>query len=135
MINITRNYENNSAEVTQYRFLADPTQPRKLTDTDEPCWWVPLSYTTEQELDFNSTEPKEWLECDKINKPIVREIFDLPEKDEWILFNIQLSGLYKVRYDTHNWNLLIKQLTGPEYQKISTLNRAALINDALDLAW
>lgn len=135
MINITRNYDNNSAVVTQYRFLADPSQPKKLSDTDKPCWWVPLSYTTEEELDFNTTEPKTWLECDKANKPIIKELIDLPERDEWVIFNIQLAGLYKIRYDEHNWNLLIKQLTGPEYEKISTLNRASLINDALDLAW
>lgn len=135
IVNVTRNYENNSAIVTQYRFLIEPSVSRKLSDSDAPCWYVPLSYTTEQELDFNTTEPKTWLQCDSENKPIEKEIFDLPEDDEWILFNIQLAGLYKVRYDENNWNLLIKQLTGPEYLKISTLNRAALINDALDLAW
>lgn len=135
IVNITRNYGNNSAIVTQYRFLIEPSESRKLSDSDVPCWYVPLSYTTEEELDFNTTEPKTWLQCDAENKPIEKEIFDLPESDEWILFNIQLAGLYKVRYDENNWNLLIKQLTGPEYLKISTLNRAALINDALDLAW
>lgn len=135
IVNVTRNYKNNSAEVTQHRFLKNPMQPKKLMDNDNPCWWVPLSYTTEQELDFNTTEPKTWLECNSTNQPISKEIFDLPEDDEWVIFNVQIAGLYKIRYDEHNWNLLIKQLSGPEYEKISTLNRAALINDALDLAW
>lgn len=135
IVNVTRNYENNSAIVTQYRFLKNPAQPKKLSDSEHPCWWVPLSYTTEEELDFNTTEPKTWLECNNNNQPIQKELIDLPEKEDWIIFNIQVSGLYKIRYDEHNWNLLIKQLSGPEYDKISTLNRAALINDALDLAW
>lgn len=135
IVNVTRNYENNSAVVTQYRFLKNPYKPKKLMDSESPCWWVPLSYTTEQELDFNTTEPKTWLECDTDSQPIHKELIDLPESDEWIIFNINMAGLYKIRYDEHNWNLLIKQLSGPEYQKISTLNRAALINDALDLAW
>lgn len=135
IVNVTRNYQNNSAVVTQYRFLKNPYKPKKLMDSERPCWWVPLSFTTEQELDFNTTEPKTWLECDTDNQPIYKELIDLPEEDEWIIFNIQMAGLYKIRYDEHNWNLLIKQLSGPEYEKISTLNRAALINDALDLAW
>lgn len=134
IITITRNYENNSAEVRQHRFFSDPSQT-KAVNLNNPCWWVPLSYTTEQELDFNTTEPKTWLECDENNVAIDKEIIDLPEKDEWVLFNVQLAGLYKVRYDEKNWNLLIEQLIGSEFEKINTLNRAALINDALDLAW
>lgn len=135
IVNVTRNYENNTAIITQYRFLKNPAQPKKLTDNENPCWWVPLSYTTEEEVDFNTTEPKTWLECDNNNQPIFKELIDLPENNEWIIFNVQMAGLYKIRYDEHNWNLLIKQLSGPEYDKISTLNRASLINDALDLAW
>lgn len=134
IITVTRNYNNNSAEVVQRRFLTDST-PTKLSDNDSPCWWVPLSFTTEQQLDFNTTEPKEWLECDENNVAVKKELIDLPEPDEWILFNVQISGLYKVQYDDRNWDLLIEQLTGPEHEKIATLNRAELINDALDLAW
>lgn len=134
IIIVTRNYNNNSAEIVQRRFLTDPTQP-KLTDNENPCWWVPLSFTTGEELDFNTTEPKAWLECDVNGVAVAKELIDLPEPDEWILFNVQISGLYKVKYDEKNWNLLIEQLTGSEYGKIATLNRAELINDALDLAW
>lgn len=134
IITITRNYNNNSAEIAQRRFLTDPSQP-KLSDGENPCWWVPLSFTTGQELDFNTTEPKAWLECDENGVAVAKELIDLPEPDEWIIFNVQISGLYKVKYDERNWDLLIEQLTGSEYQKIATLNRAELLNDALDLAW
>lgn len=133
IITVTRDYEKNSAEVRQQRFLTEKS-PGKAP-FKETCWWVPLSYTTAQELNFNTTEPKTWLECDNQNDPISKELIDLPLDDEWIIFNIQISGLYKVKYDEKNWDLLIKQLTGPELEKISVLNRAALINDALDLAW
>lgn len=134
VVNVTRNYEKNTAEVTQNRFFKNPEQTEESSD-DNPCWWVPLSYTTEQELDFNTTEPKTWLECDENNQPIQKQIADLPEGNEWIIFNIQIAGFYKVNYDEHNWNLLIEQMHGPEYEKISTINRAALISDAFDLAW
>lgn len=133
IITVTRNYKNNSAEVTQHRFLNEPTATR--ASDKEPCWFVPLSYTSNQQLDFNTTEPRDWLECDEKNQMIRKELVDLPEEDEWVIFNVQISGLYKVRYDNKNWELLIQQLTGPEFDRISTLNRAELINDALDLAW
>lgn len=120
--------------MTQHRFFKNPAQTEE-SSAENPCWWVPLSYTTEQELDFNTTEPKTWLECDENNQPIQKQIVDLPEGDEWIIFNIQIAGFYKVNYDEHNWNLLIEQMHGPEYEKISTMNRAALISDAFDLAW
>lgn len=136
IVNITRNYENNSAKVNQYRFLLKPNKTRKLSsDRDAPCWYVPLSYTTEQELNFNRTEPKTWLQCDSENKSIEREIVNLPEHDTWVLFNIKLSGIYRVTYDENNWNLLTRQLMGPDYSKIPALNRAALLNDAFSLAW
>lgn len=134
IITVTRNYENNTATIVQRRFLSDPSS-NKLTDSENPCWWVPLSYTTAQIADFNTTEPKAWLECDANGVAVTKELIDLPEDDEWILFNVQISGLYKVKYDERNWNSLIEQLTGTEYDKIATLNRAELINDALDLAW
>lgn len=135
IINITRNYENNSAKINQYRFLLEPNKTRKLSDRDGPCWYVPLSYTTEQELNFNRTEPKTWLQCDSDYKSIENEIVDLPEHDKWIIFNIKLSGIYRVTYDDNNWNLLTRQLIGPDFSKIPTLNRATLINDAFSLAW
>lgn len=134
MITVTRNYENNTALLKQHRFFMDPEKTKSELD-DSSCWFVPISYTTAQESDFNTTMPQTWLECTNQNEAIDKELVDLPENDEWILLNIQMSSLYKVRYDTHNWDLLIKQLTSPEYDRIATLNRAELINDALDLAW
>ena len=52
---------------------------------------------------------------------------------DWIIGNIQHSGFYRVNYDDENWKLLINQLD-TDYQQIDEINRAALIDDANNLA-
>ena len=47
----------------------------------------------------------------------------------WNLF----PGYYRVNYDERNWKLIIKQLL-EDHTKINVINRAQLINDALNLA-
>lgn len=134
IVTVNRSYTDGSALITQKRYLADTVRARSDT---EQCWWVPLSYTTSEELDFNSTHPKSWLrcKCKDTHISIPETVKDLPDETKWVVFNIEMSGLYKVKYDTKNWNLLIAQLAGPDYNKISSINRAQLIDDALDLAW
>lgn len=134
IVTVNRNYENGTALVSQKRYLADTVQLR--SDTDH-CWWVPLSYTSTEELDFNNTQPESWLKCKSNDKNVAlpETLEDLPDETEWVVFNIEMSGLYKVKYDTKNWDLLIAQLSGPNYNQISSINRAQLIDDALDLAW
>ncbi len=122
--------------MTQKRHWADTTEAGLDT---EHCWWVPLSYTSSDASYFNNnyTQPESWLKCIGSDKNIAvpSTLQHLPDETEWIVFNIDMSGLYKVQYDTKNWELLISQLSGPNYNAISSSNRAQLIDDALDLAW
>jgi aminopeptidase N len=43
-------------------------------------------------------------------------------------------GFYRVNYDENNWNLLINYLESEDYEKIPPVNRAQLLDDALNLA-
>ncbi|XP_064551050.1 aminopeptidase Ey-like [Drosophila montana] len=132
IINITRNYLDGSAQLLQERYLLNTQISR---DQREFCWWVPLSYTTQAEQDFKNTAPKAWMECGSGGEMLPTKINDLPGKDQWIIFNTQLSTLYKVNYDEHNWKLLIETLTNGDFERIHVINRAQLIDDALYLAW
>lgn len=49
-------------------------------------------------------------------------------------FIFSLKGYYRVNYDKTNWQLIIKQLNKNSFGNISTINRAQLIDDALNLA-
>lgn len=61
-------------------------------------------------------------------------MFDFGLETGWVIFNKQEKGFYRVNYDTENWNLLINALKSENYQIISNMNRAQLIDDALSLA-
>ncbi|XP_039275254.1 thyrotropin-releasing hormone-degrading ectoenzyme-like, partial [Nilaparvata lugens] len=83
VVTVTRDYEKGAATVSQNATW------RKLTGRDlekeKSCWWVPLSYTTRKEADFNETKPKLWLNCKED-----AEIHDIGAKDEWVVFNTRL---------------------------------------------
>jgi len=82
---------------------------------------------------------------------------------DWVLFNVNETGFYRVNYDARNWNMLIEYLNDPElYSNIGTyarhnrpfsrrltrpshhtrarvhftgtINRAQLIDDAMSLS-
>ena len=53
IISIERNYETNSANITQMRYLSDRIRSRSETDF---CWDIPLSFTNAGEKDFNKTK-------------------------------------------------------------------------------
>lgn len=96
---------------------------------------MPLSYTTQGERDFTNTAPKTWMECSSSGEVLPKTITGLPGKDQWIIFNTQMTTLYKVNYDERNWKLLIDTLTNGDFESIHVINRAQLIDDAFYLAW
>ncbi|KAH8271420.1 hypothetical protein KR018_009700, partial [Drosophila ironensis] len=132
VINVSRNYPDKTAEIIQERFLRNTQYPETLR---KKCWWVPLSYTSQQEQDFNSTAPKTWLECTKSGESVPKTIDKLPGSDQWVIFNIQISAPYKINYDATNWKLLINTLNSKDFGRIHILNRAQLIDDVMSLAW
>lgn len=103
----------------------------ELNGIDTTKWWIPLTYTTECEFDFNRTLAKKWLSPN--NNSISMEGPMSP--GDWVIFNIVASGLYMVNYDEENWNLIINFLDTPFYQHIPQLNRVLLIDNAANLAW
>ncbi|XP_073836599.1 aminopeptidase N-like [Musca autumnalis] len=137
LLQVSRNYETGSLEISQKRFL---TEALNITDTEEnevhKCWWVPLSYTTATELDFNSTIAKVWLECDLDSgnsKNLTLENVVAP--NDWILFNIQMVGVYRVTYDKENWRLLAAALNSDHFEKIHVMNRMQIVEDIKTMSW
>ena len=50
-----------------------------------------------------------------------------------LIFHLYNTGYYRVNYDDENWKMIIKQLN-VDHTKIHVINRAQLIDDALNLA-
>jgi len=92
-------------------------------------WWVPLSFTSQREANFNQTEARGWMKDSEERITLT----SLPPKDQWVIFNLQQTGYYRVNYDDHNWGLLIQQLRD-DHKVIHVVNRAQIIDDAMNLA-
>ncbi|XP_039289965.1 aminopeptidase N isoform X2 [Nilaparvata lugens] len=129
LVTVTRNYEDGSAEISQKRFIVS----NHSQNTDRSLWWIPLTFTTSRELEFENTTPSHWM---RKEQSITLKDQRLPQsKRDWIIFNIKETGFYRVNYDTQNWQSLINQLVDSEgFKRIGTINRAQLVDDALNLA-
>jgi aminopeptidase N len=75
------------------------------------------------------------MNCNKNKEAIEKKIENLPDEKQWVIFNIQLAGLYKIKYDKTNYELIVKTLNSDDFESIHVINRAQLIDDAMDLAW
>lgn len=119
VVDVVRDYETRTASLTQRHHCVRADQSR--------LWIIPITYTDAEHKNFTNTEHVMWMKTKKAT------LQNLPEKNEWIILNLQSAGYYKVNYDVDNWALLRRQLLiAPE--AIPVLNRAQLIQDANDLA-
>lgn len=75
---------------SQERFLLDNNVTRITSDKWEPLWWIPITYTTEKQLNFNNTQPTKWM---KAERSITLNDLDV-NPSQWILFNVQETGNY-----------------------------------------
>ncbi|CAG9772621.1 unnamed protein product [Ceutorhynchus assimilis] len=118
VINVRADYEKNTLNLVQKRFLI--TNPNSQ---DKSTWWVPISYTSSLNPDFESTAPRFWMRGESEITEKIRPI------GQWYLLNINQTGYYIVNYDEQNW----KQLT-QHIMEFPPLIRAQLISDSMDLA-
>lgn len=53
-------------------------------------WWIPITFTTDEQLDFTNTTPQYWLTPKQ-----VEILVDLQNLDGWILLNLQQTGEHR----------------------------------------
>nr|CAD7396260.1 unnamed protein product [Timema cristinae] len=129
VLTVTRDYSSRRVTVSQERFLLRPAI--NGTDTHDYKWWIPLTYTTKSELDFVDTETKQWLTATEESKQLTTPIIN---QEDWIIFNIQETGFYRVNYDATNWALIAAHLNSDSFEQIPPVNRAQLLDDVFNLA-
>ncbi|XP_034830016.1 aminopeptidase N-like [Maniola hyperantus] len=87
---------------------------------------IPLTFTTSSDPNFDDIFPTQMMTSNLL--------LDLELGDDWIIFNLQGQGYYRVNYED-TWDRLIEALSDPETrEEIHPLNRATLLDDALNLA-
>nr|XP_050853793.1 thyrotropin-releasing hormone-degrading ectoenzyme-like [Vespula vulgaris] len=129
VVHVLRNNDTGLVELTQERFYRDGLNPR---GTSEELWCIPLTWTIESDQRFDGTLPKAWM----LERRMVINDTGLSEaifNNQWILFNINQTGLYRVNYDVENWRLLTNRFDIlPERTKLQILNDAfAMFNAGL----
>lgn len=122
LVTIVRDYESGILIIVHEKFQWDHVHSMSK-------WWIPLSFTTETDANFSDLSPKYLL-----NPEESLIIMSRIPSDDWIVFNIQQSGYYRVNYDQRNWRMLTDYLNLKNFTKIHRVNRAALIDDAFNLA-
>ncbi|XP_077977434.1 aminopeptidase N-like [Glandiceps talaboti] len=118
-----------SVKIQQSQFIeiSDGTLQEDLQETHK--WNIPLTFTHQAEKEFQRPSTA-WLLAD--NEEDTIKIQGL-SNDDWILFNINQTGYYRVNYDVDNWRKLAEALK-ENYMIFPTQTRAALLNDAFTLA-
>ncbi|KAM7359628.1 suppressor of ER stress-induced death isoform 1-T6 [Cochliomyia hominivorax] len=116
----------------QQRFVYEKSKNQSNDIEDEdPLWWIPITYTTSEELDFENTRPLTWIPRSKIYEIESRNLTTA----NWFIFNIQQSGYYRINYDLTNWQAITEHLMEPQkFREIAPSNRAQLIDDVMNLA-
>ncbi|XP_019697448.1 thyrotropin-releasing hormone-degrading ectoenzyme-like [Harpegnathos saltator] len=127
VLRVRQNRETGALELTQGRFYH-----YGLNSTSQELWHIPLTWTTENEQQFGNTLPKAWMDKKrmKINDTALSRA---SLGDQWILFNINQTALYRVNYDVENWKLLLRSFRAlPEVAKVQLLaDSFALANAGL----
>ncbi|XP_045460103.1 endoplasmic reticulum aminopeptidase 1-like [Harmonia axyridis] len=121
LVTVSRDYDTGITTVTQQKFSS-------INEETTQCWWIPLSYTTKSDI-YSSTTAKRWMECPK-KQIIIGGI----KPSDWIIMNLESTGLFIVKYDDDNMKLITKTLSDKKsFEVISFWNRFRLILDAIIL--
>ncbi|KAL5284042.1 hypothetical protein ACFFRR_006361 [Megaselia abdita] len=114
VVNVSVDYLNGLVKVEQKRFMSKNTR----------LWPIPLTFISSS----NATKSLYWLTMKEQALKI-----DGGWSLQWILFNVNQRGYYRVNYDQNTWKML-GQVLRRNYKTFSWENRAQLVNDAFDMA-
>ncbi|XP_058802320.1 aminopeptidase N-like [Phymastichus coffea] len=109
--------------IRQKRFFLHP--PRN--HTFNTAWCVPINWVTQSKPDFSNNKTLIWIRDNFTSISIENA------SKEWVIFNIQQTGFYRVNYDSQMWQRIINALKSNDYKLIHEINRASLIDDLFNL--
>ncbi|XP_019557356.3 aminopeptidase N-like [Aedes albopictus] len=120
VLNVRRDYNKNTVLISQERFLSNSREP------SDHVWYIPYNFADQKRQDF-TLDTFNWItkKADEFEVDI--------ESDQWVIFNRQQFGLYRVNYDSQNWEMLVQAMI-QNPNSIHRINRAQLIDDAFNLA-
>jgi aminopeptidase N len=99
VVTVTRDYQKNEATIDQKLYLRE--RPHDVPEADKMQWWIPVTLTSESDLNFEKFTPRAWMKREKQIK-----IQNLPAKDKFVIVNAEEIGPFPVNYDDANWNMI-----------------------------
>ncbi|XP_066600502.1 aminopeptidase A isoform X2 [Prorops nasuta] len=120
-----RKGQGNKYILTQKRFLSDPDAEYDPAESEYRYkWTIPITYITNN----SGIATLFWFDKDADDL-----IIELDEPAEWIKFNKDQVGYYRVNYENSEWEVLSNTLRW-YHQRLSVADRANLLEDAFSLA-
>lgn len=115
--------DDGTIEVVQERYFIE----RRQSDNTS-LWWIPYNYVTSSDTGtiLTSTFPDGWI--NKKTTIIEPESFRKRQSDDWVVFNKQQTGYYRVKYDERNYKRIADGLA-KDASKLHHLTKAQLLND------
>ncbi|KAJ2952359.1 hypothetical protein O0L34_g4644 [Tuta absoluta] len=122
VLNVQVDHYTGRMTITQRRFNINTGYSNIATN-----WVIPITFATASNPDFSNTKATHILTntVTVINRGSVG--------DEWVVFNKQQTGYYRVNYDDYTWDLIALALR----QNVSVIhenNRAQIVNDIFTFA-
>jgi len=130
LLNVKRG-DDNKITITQSRFMY--STKASLSKANE-IYLIPINLATSKHNSdqFKTTTPYKWMN----DKELIIESTDNVQwdNDSWIIVNKQQTGYYRINYDDNLWNLIAKKLSSNTSNEVHVLNRAQILDDAMELA-
>ncbi|XP_052753553.1 membrane alanyl aminopeptidase-like [Galleria mellonella] len=122
VLSVQINHQTGDMIIFQHRF--DINAGYAITPN---TWIIPITFSTASNPDFTNTKPSHIISnsMNYINRGSVG--------DEWVIFNRQQTGFYRVNYDDYTWNLILNALK-TNITLIHENNRAQIVNDLFQFA-
>ncbi|XP_031619288.1 membrane alanyl aminopeptidase-like [Contarinia nasturtii] len=122
VLNVNVFSDRRTVVISQKKFLQN--NPKH---TDNRLWSIPITYATiNKNANFSETKTSTFLSTES-------QQIKLAEPFEWIIFNVQQTGYYRVNYDDFTWTKIDKVLYD-SHTSVHILNRAQIVDDALSLS-
>ena len=99
---------------------------KKTETTTDYRWHVPLTYTS----NFTSRQKDDWLAAGSDSVTLANVS---GASNDWVMFNVDQVGYYRVAYDDRNLQMIQEQLV-KNHRAIPVKNRAQILDDYLNLA-
>ncbi|XP_047510693.1 membrane alanyl aminopeptidase-like [Pieris napi] len=120
VINVNVNMASGLIKISQERFFISPSAQQT-----KQFWPIPLTFTSGHNPKFENLTITHVMQGEEY------EIQNTPGHN-WVIFNLQQKGIYRVNYDTHTWEMIADALQ-TNHTQIHHLNRAQIVDDVFAL--